>query len=217
MPLIQALHREFHSELVNASVLKLNIDGGEAQRTGAFLSPYADAPETSGDTLLPPGLFADIIRRADREGINIHIHSYGDRATKLSLDAFEAAIKANPPRDRRHGLAHLFVVAPDDLPRFAKLGVVAQFSTQWAVPDQHWRTISKVRLGSPRSDELYRYASILRDGGVLSLGTDWPAAAMTAHTVRSTRSRSRRPGGRSASRKVRSSRHLTKLLRSTPP
>ncbi|HET7881461.1 MAG TPA: amidohydrolase [Acetobacteraceae bacterium] len=175
VPVIQALHREFNSELVKASVLKLNIDGGDAQRTAAFLAPYADAPETSGDTLVPPDLFADIIRRADREGINIHIHSYGDRATRLSLDAFEAAIEANPLRDRRNSLAHLFVVAPDDIARFAKLGVVAQFSTQWAVPDAS-QAVTRARLGQPRSSELYRWGSILRQGGVLSLGTDWPAA-----------------------------------------
>jgi predicted amidohydrolase YtcJ len=175
VPVIQALRREFNSELVKASVLKLNIDGGDSQRTAAFLAPYADAPETSGDTLLPPDLFADIIKRADRVGLNIHIHSYGDRATRLSLDAFEAAIKSNPPRDRRHALAHLFLVAPEDIPRFAKLGVVGSFSTQWAVPDSS-QAIGRARLGPPRSDQLYRWGSILREGGVVSLGTDWPAA-----------------------------------------
>ena len=175
VPVIQALHRQFNSELVKASVLKLNIDGGDAQRTAAFFAPYADAPEARGDTLLPPEQFADIIKRADREGLNIHIHSYGDRATRLSLDAFEAAIKANPPRDRRNALAHLFVVAPEDLPRFGKLGVVGQFSTQWAVPDPS-QAVCRARVGLPRSDELYRWGSIHRQGGVLSLGTDWPAA-----------------------------------------
>lgn len=175
VPVVKALHREFNSELVQARVLKLNIDGGDSQRTAAFIAPYADAPEMSGDTLLPPDLFADIIRRADREGIDIHIHSYGDRATRLSLDAFEAAMKANPPRDRRNALAHLFVVAPQDIPRFASLGVVGQFSAQWAVPDPS-QAIARERLGLPRSDQLYPWGSILRQGGVLSLGSDWPAA-----------------------------------------
>jgi predicted amidohydrolase YtcJ len=62
------------------------------------------------------------------------------------------------------------------LSRFARLGVIAQFSTQWAVPDQHWRKISQVRLGPARSNEQYRFGSIQRAGGVLSLGADWPAA-----------------------------------------
>jgi len=175
VPVIQALRREFNSELVKASVLKLNIDGGDSQRTAAFLAPYADAPQTSGDTLLPPELFADIIRRADLAGIDVHVHSYGDRGTRLSLDAFEAAIKANPARDRRNALAHLFLIAPEDIPRFATLGVVGQFSTQWAVPDTS-QAIARARLGQPRCDRLYQWGSVLRHGGVLSLGTDWPAA-----------------------------------------
>lgn len=176
VPVIKALNREFNSELVKASVLKLNIDGGEAQRTAALLAPYADAPDMTGDTLLKPEHFSDIVRRADREGIDIHIHSYGDRATRLSLDAFEAAIKANPPRDRRNALAHLFLVAPEDAPRFAKLGVVAQFSAQWAVPDLFWQDITPARIGSERSNTLYRLDAIHRHAGVLSFGTDWPAA-----------------------------------------
>ena len=175
LPEIVALKGAFHSELVRASILKLNIDGGDAQRTAAFLAPYADAPETRGDTLLPPDMFADIIKRADREGIDIHIHSYGDRATRLSLDAFDAAIKSNPPRDRRNAIAHLFLVDPQDAPRFAKLGVVGQFSAQWAVPDTS-QQVGRARVGLPRANQLYRFGSILLGGGMLSLGTDWPAA-----------------------------------------
>ena len=176
VPVIKALRREFQSELVRASVLKLNIDGGDAQYTAALLAPYTDAPKTSGDTLLPPDLFADIIRRADRDGIDIHIHSYGDRGTRLSLDAFEAAIKANPPRNRRHTLAHVILIDPADVARFGELGVIAQFSAQWTVPDQQWRDVTRARFGAARSEALYSMNSILRHGGLASFGTDWPAA-----------------------------------------
>ncbi|RBP16448.1 hypothetical protein DFR50_10590 [Roseiarcus fermentans] len=176
LPVIQALRREFHSELVKASVLKLSIDGGDAQYTAAMLAPYSDKPGTSGDTLLPPDLFADIVRRADRAGLDIHIHAYGDRGARLSLDAIEAAIEANPPRDRRNALAHLILVDPADVPRFGKLGAVAQVSAQWAVPDQQWRDVTRVRWGEARGDALYSVKAILDHGGVVSLGTDWPAA-----------------------------------------
>jgi len=176
VPVIKALQHEFQSELVKASVLKLNMDGGDAQYTAALLAPYSDKPGTSGDTLLPTELFNDIVRRADREGIDIHVHSYGDRATRLSLDAFEAAIKANPPRDRRNALAHLLLVSPDDVGRFGGLGVVAEFSAQWAVPDPTWRDITAHRFGPERANALYSIRSILERRGVVSLGTDWPAA-----------------------------------------
>ncbi|KPF96726.1 amidohydrolase [Rhodopseudomonas sp. AAP120] len=175
IPLIKELRGRFHSELVQASVLKLNIDGGEAQRTSAMLAPYDDDPSRSGDTLLPPDLFKDIVLRADRDGLDIHVHCCGDRGARLCLDAFEAAIKANPPRQRRHTVCHLVVVAPEDLPRFAALGVTAEFSAQWAVPDAYWRQVLRTRLGA-RADAIYRIGSILRHGANVSLGTDWPAA-----------------------------------------
>ena len=176
VPVIKALRREFQSELVKASVLKLNMDGGDNAHTGVFLAPYADQPDISGDPLLPPDMFADIVKRADREGIDVHVHCIGDRATRLTLDAIEAAIRANPPRDRRNAIAHLTLVDPADEPRFAGLGVVAQFSAQWAVPDLAWKNVTSTRLGAERAGRVYRIGSILRHGGTLSLGCDWPAA-----------------------------------------
>jgi len=176
LPAIDALRREFQSELVQARILKLNIDGGDAQRTAAMLAPYTDAPGTSGDTLLPPDTLNDIVRRADKAGLDIHIHSYGDRATRLSLDAFEAAIKANPPRERRNALAHIILIDPQDIPRFGKLGVVAQFSGQWALPDRFWSEVSLARLGPERCARMHSIKSVARNGAVVSFGTDWPAA-----------------------------------------
>ena len=177
VPPTQMLRQRFHSELVRASVLKLNMDGGDAQYTAAMLKPYSDRPDTSGDTLLPADLVNDIVRRADNEGIDIHVHSMGDRSTRLALDAIEAAIQANPPRDRRHSIAHLPSVSAEDLPRFATLGVLAQFSAQWAVPDQYWSKVTMARWGKERSGQIYRIGSLLRHGTKIALGTDWPAAA----------------------------------------
>ena len=83
---------------------------------------------------------------------------------------------ANPPRDRRHSLAHLPLVSDSDLTRFAKLGVTAQSSAQWAVLDPAMVDIAEKRLGK-RADHLFRYNSILRAHGRFTLGTDWPAAS----------------------------------------
>jgi len=202
LPVIKSLSREFRSELVKASVLKLNMDGGDNGHTGVFLAPYADAPQTSGQPLLPLALFADIVRRADRDGLDIHVHCIGDRATRLTLDAIEAASAANPARDRRHAIAHLTLVDPQDEPRFARLGVIAQFSAQWAVPDQAWRDITRTRLGPARADNVYRIGSILRHGGVASFGADWPAAnhystykPLDAIEIATTRRELDKPGG----------------------
>ena len=201
--IIRDLRRRFRSPLVQASVLKLNMDGGDNAHTGVFLDPYADRPETSGEPLVPPDRFADIVQRADRAGIDIHVHCIGDRATRLTLDAIEAATRQNPPRDRRNAIAHLTLVDPADEPRFARLGVVGQFSAQWAVADQPWQLVSHARLGPARANRLYRLGAILRGGGRVAFGTDWPAAnsystfrPLDAIEVAMTRRELDRPGAR---------------------
>ncbi len=177
VPLVRALRRRFDGPLVRAAVLKLNMDGVDAGYTAAMLAPYSDDPGTSGQTLLSADLARDIVRRADAEDIDVHVHAIGDRATRLTLDAIEATIAANPPRDRRHAIAHLQGVDEADLARFAPLGVIAQVSAQWAVPDQYWATVTTARWGTSRAARTYRFGTLLRAGARLSLGTDWPAAA----------------------------------------
>lgn len=173
---ITRLRAKYRTELVRASVLKLNIDGGPEPYTAFMLEPYTDKPDTKGVTLIPPDRLKEIVRAADREDIDVHCHVMGDGAVRLTLDACEAAIAANPPRDRRHSLAHLPLVSDADLPRFAKLGVIAQSSANWAVLDPAIVGITKRRWGS-RTDHFFRYNSLLRAQGRLTLGTDWPAAS----------------------------------------
>jgi predicted amidohydrolase YtcJ len=174
VPLVLALSERYKSELVSLPILKINLDGVDAARTAALLQPYSDRPETSGDTLLPPKVMMDLVQRADAKGLDIHVHSIGDRATRLALDAIEAAIAANPPRDRRHTLAHCQIVDPAEIPRFAKLGVIAEYSAQWAGPDELWAKVTSVRWGRERADNMYRYGSVLRAGARITLGADWP-------------------------------------------
>ena len=177
VPIITGLRDRFATELVQARVLKINIDGGDAQRTAAMLEPYSDAPETAGDTILPIDVLNETVMRADREGLDLHFHSFGDRGIRVTLDALEKAIAANPPRDRRHTMAHLVVVDDADLARFAELGVIGQFTSQWAVPDAFWNGVTRERWGDERANKTYRFGTHRRTGARLTLGTDWPAAS----------------------------------------
>lgn len=176
IPIIAGLRARFNTELVRASILKLNIDGGPEPYTAYMLEPYTDKPDTRGITLIPPERIKQIVRTADREGIDVHCHVIGDGAVRLTLDAIAEAIAANPQRDRRHSLAHLPLVSDSDLPRFSKLGVIAQSSAQWAVLDPAMVDITQKRWGS-RAANLFRYGSLLRNRARLALGTDWPAAS----------------------------------------
>jgi predicted amidohydrolase YtcJ len=96
------------------------------------------------------------------------------------LTAFEAAIAANPKRDRRHSMAHLVLVDDADIPRFARLGVNAQFSANWMSADPDSVDILLERYGPERQRKIYRPRSILETGGTISFGTDWPAAGYFA-------------------------------------
>lgn len=176
IPLITGLRAKYNTELVRASVLKLNIDGGPEPYTAYMLEPYSDKPDTRGVTLVPPDRIRQIVQAADREGIDVHCHVIGDGAVRLTLDAIEEAVTANPPRDRRHSLAHLPLVSDSDLRRFSQLGVIAQSSAQWAVLDPAMVGITEKRWGD-RANKLFRYRSLLLEQARLALGTDWPAAS----------------------------------------
>ena len=177
LPILKKLNKTNHTDLVKANVLKINVDGGDAQHTGVFLQPYADKPETSGNPIFTPEQLNKLVVSADAAGFDCHFHAFGDRAVRMALDAVEAAIKTNPKRDRRHTVGHVQYLQDDDVPRFAELNVIAQMSVQWAMPDETILGVSGVRVGKDiLYSEFSRARSIIDAGGKLSFGTDWPAA-----------------------------------------
>src|SRR5439155_11987257 len=108
-----------------------------------------------------------------REGFQVHVHAIGDRAVREALDAFEAAGSANGPSRNRHHIAHLQVVHPDDVPRFAKLGVAANLQAYWACLDDQLRDLNLPFLGPERTAHQYPFASLARSGARLAMGSDW--------------------------------------------
>lgn len=176
LPDLEALVAHHRTELVEAKVLKIVMDGVDANGSAAMLAPYADNPQSRGDTIFTPEETREIVRRADAKGFDLHFHAIGDRAARQALDALEAAIATNPPRDRRHCIAHNQLTDPADIPRFAELGVIAEFSGQWHCRDgAYWQTVTVARWGEERAHREYRIAEIHRAGAAISLGTDWPA------------------------------------------
>ncbi|VEG56346.1 putative TIM-barrel fold metal-dependent hydrolase [Mycolicibacterium aurum] len=169
-------HERVSSELVQASVLKIVGDGTQGGYTAWLLEPYADKPDSIGSSPFTVDQWQQLIRAADAAGFDVHVHACGDRTARVALDAIEDAIAANPPRDRRHTVAHLVYVEDPDSRRFGELGVVAQFSANWLSADPDTITNMGARYGAPRKDLLYRPQDVLKSGGRISLGTDWPAA-----------------------------------------
>lgn len=173
---VLALREKFHSELVQARSLKIMLDGGEAQHTAVMLQPYADRPGFYGEFQIDEKLVKAAVLKAQANGVDTHAHCYGDGATRTYLDAVEQARKAYPDSPSRHTAAHVIFLADEDVDRFAKLNVTMQNSAQWFMPDPTVQRTAQIVGEDLAFRELFRINSVLKAGGRVSLGTDWPAA-----------------------------------------
>jgi predicted amidohydrolase YtcJ len=151
---------------------KIFADGVLENFTGAVLEPYVGT-DNYGISMLEPSDLARVVARLDTQGFQVHLHTIGDRAVRDALDAIEAAARANGRRDARHHLAHLQLVHPDDLPRFAELGVAANVSPYWACRSGYVEELTEPFIGRERSARMYPFASLLRAGARLAFGSDW--------------------------------------------
>lgn len=164
------------TDLVQVGAVKIIGDGTQEGYTAWLLEPYADKPDSVGGSPFTEDQWRQLIGAVDAAGVDVHVHACGERTARTALDAIEAAIAANPPRDRRHTIAHLVYVEDPDSARFGELGVIAQFSANWISADPDTVTNLAARYGRPRQDLFYRTQDVLKGGGRISLGTDWPAA-----------------------------------------
>ncbi len=122
---------------LNADSVKIFLDGVLEGETAALLSPYLNRPGLLGSIQIPVAELNAAVTRFDAMGLQVHMHAIGDAATRAGLDAIEAARAKNGVKDNRHHIAHLQLIDPDDIPRFAALGVAANFTAFWAFPDEY--------------------------------------------------------------------------------
>ncbi|MFE6052992.1 amidohydrolase [Kitasatospora sp. NPDC056446] len=160
--------------LLSARAVKFFADGVIESGTAALLEPYSDCPHSHGVANWTGDELADAVTAVDALGFQPHIHAIGDHGVRIALDAVEAAARRNGPRARRPVIAHVQLVHPDDLPRFAELGVIANFEPLWAQTDPLMTELTLPRLGPERGARQYRIAALLRDGARVSFGSDWP-------------------------------------------
>ena len=174
---------------LRGGILKTFMDGVVESRTASFLAPYEGAragqPDATGHPRWEPrefeaalGLEADNVEAAlliaDRRGWQVQAHAIGDRAIRTALDAFDAAARANGPRERRHRIEHIEAIDPADIPRFGRLGVVASMQPYHADPSKNLFEVWVKQIGTDRASRGWSWASIQRAGGRLAFGSDWP-------------------------------------------
>ena len=165
-------------EWLTAGTVKFFADGVIEAGTGFLLEPYTDAPHTCGLPNWTPGELGEAVRCFDAAGFQIHIHAIGDGGVRMALDAIEHAQRCNGSADRRAVIAHTQLVHPDDLRRFAALGVIANFEPLWSQLDPIMVELTIPRLGPRRSALQYQIGSLARAGAPVSFGSDWPVSSV---------------------------------------
>ncbi|MBL8908945.1 MAG: amidohydrolase [Rhizobiales bacterium] len=167
----------YHSDRLASGFVKLFVDGVLDSWTAVMVEDYADRKGWVGEPLFTRKQFAKVATEIDKRGLQIAVHAIGDGAVRIVLDGYEAARKANGPRDSRHRIEHIEVVHPDDIPRFRELGVIASMQPPHPPGSQGLPLEPTVsRIGRDRW--AYSYAwNTLRDAGAhLVFATDWPVS-----------------------------------------
>ena len=157
----------------SAGTVKIMLDGVMENRTAAVLDPYADGTGR-GLLYVEPAVLTDAVTRLDALDFQVHLHAIGDRAVRVGLDAVAAARAANGPRNNRHQIAHLQLVDPADIPRFAALDVTATVQTFWAQHEPQMDELTVPGLGPERAGRQYAFADLAHADARLALGSDWP-------------------------------------------
>ena len=151
--------------------IKLYADGALGSRGAALLAPYADEPANSGLLVSTPQHIRAWAQAALRSGFQVNAHAIGDRGNRIVLDAFESALRTVPAADHRFRIEHAQVISQEDIPRFAKLGVIPSMQATHQTSDMRW---AEARVGPQRIRGAYAWRSLLNTGIVIPNGTDFP-------------------------------------------
>lgn len=165
---------------LDAGSVKIMQDGVCETFTAAMLEPYRDdrgvETDNHGLSFIEAAALAEYVAALDAEGFQVHVHALGDRAVRDSLDAFEKARAANGPSPHRHHLAHLQVIDPADVGRFAALDVTANAQPLWACRDDAMERLTLPFLSDTAQAQQYVFGSLRRVGARLACGSDWPVS-----------------------------------------
>ncbi len=167
-PLIAEGPRATADGRITTRAIKLYTDGALGSRGAALFEPYADAP-TTGLVRTPPETMARIMERAAVSGIQVATHAIGDRGNAITLDLYEQVLRTRP--NHRWRVEHAQVLRPEDISRFAKLGVIASMQPSHAIGDLHF---APARLGEARLSGAYAWKAFLDSGALVVGGSDAP-------------------------------------------
>ena len=166
--------RARHSgSLLQTKAVKIFVDGVIEGSTAYLSEPYVHLPNFRGEPLWEASALNAMCQALDRENFQIHVHAIGDAAAHLTLDAFEYVRNTNGHRDSRHLITHLQLVAPEDIPRLAELGVIGVPQPLWFLKDSFYNTVLSY-VGRQRAEHQYPMKSFIEAGVKMASASDFP-------------------------------------------
>ncbi|MEE8311182.1 MAG: amidohydrolase [Candidatus Binatia bacterium] len=166
-----SIRDRFSTSRIDARIVKIFVDGGTAVRSAAT------APYESGARSAPPYIDADslarYVREADSAGFAVHLHTLGDRATHIALDAIAGVRHGAASSTNRHAITHLVYPDPRDLPRLGELDVIANISPYWAFTNE-WSASFPPVIGEERTGWMYPFRALSETNAILTAGSDYP-------------------------------------------
>ncbi|WP_067825047.1 amidohydrolase [Nocardia inohanensis] len=180
IPAMLLRRKQFTTNRFRLDTVKIMQDGIAENYTAAMTAPYKDAhgccTTNTGLSFIDPAALCAYVTELDAHDFQVHFHALGDRAVRESLDAIEVALRTNGPRGNRHHLAHLQVMHPSDIPRFHRLGAIANLQPLWAAHEPQLDDLTLPFLGGNLATRQYLFADLLQAGATLSCGSDWPVS-----------------------------------------
>jgi predicted amidohydrolase YtcJ len=168
-----ARREQYSTGRLTAGSAKIFLDGVLEGSTAALLEPYVGGSDRGTPNWPEPAL-VEIALRLDAAGFQIHMHGIGDGAIREGLNALAGVREKNGPSDLRHHIAHVQLVDPADIPRFAELGVFANFQPFWLFADSSITQSVEPLIGPERTARLYVIRSFEQAGARIVAGSDWP-------------------------------------------
>ena len=172
------LKRRYQGDYVRAGAVKVFMDGVLESYTALMVDDYAGQPGNRGGALHSAARFDAIAAEADRLGLQIFVHACGDGAVRRTLDGYAHAQRVNGRRDSRHRVEHIEVIHPDDIPRFAELGVIASMQPVHCPATVDAGDVWPQRPGPERWRYSFAWQTLRAAGARHAYGSDWPVAPM---------------------------------------
>ena len=175
-----ALRRKYASNpQIKVGAIKVMDDGVIEAHTAAMLSPYANKP-TTGHANYTPQELQRVVAMMDRRDWQVMTHAIGDGAVRMTLDAYEAAAKANPApaAGRRHRIEHAETIDSSDIPRFAQLNTIVSYMPFHANPTPAQLDVWTANIGPDRSSRGWISRTLQQAGARQVFGSDWPVVAL---------------------------------------